>query len=95
MELNLANEKYAIFLILEGLDFFLKHQNICILDDFNATPSNPRLTLFLENQNLKNLIENPRCFKSSNGSTIDLILTNNSFSIKKVSHLKQEVMIAT
>ena len=64
MELNIANKKYVIFSIYrppkqninhllnslsEGLDFYSKHENICILGDFNATPSNPRLTLFLEN----------------------------------------------
>ena len=64
MELNIANKEYVIFSIYrppkqninhllnslsEGLDFYSKHKNICILGDFNATPSNPRLTLFLEN----------------------------------------------
>ena len=66
---ELANKKYVIFIIYrppkqninyflnsvsEGLDFYSKHhENNCILGDFNATPSKPRLTLFLENQNLK------------------------------------------
>ena len=40
------------------------------------------MTLFLENQNLKS-IKNPTCFKSSNGSAIDLILTNNSYLSQK------------
>ena len=67
MELNLAIKKYVIFLIYrppkeninyylnnlsEGLDFYSKQENICMLVCFNVTRSNPRLTLFLENQNI-------------------------------------------
>ena len=67
----------------EALDFYLKHENICIRGDFNAASLNPRLTLFLENQNLKNMIKNPACFKSSIGSAIDLILTSNNCLYQK------------
>ena len=99
MELNVANKKYVIFFIYrppkrniiyflnslsEGLDCYSKHyENICILGDFNATPSNLSLTVFLENQNIKSMIKNPTCFKSSIGSSIDLILTNNSYLYQK------------
>ena len=111
MELNVANKKYVIFSIYrppkqninyflnslsEGLDFYSKHyENICILGDFNATPQNPYLTLFLENQNLKSIIKNHTCFISSNGSAIDFILTNNSYLYQKVNLLKQGLVIAT
>ena len=61
-----------------------------MLGDFNATPSNPRLTLYLENQNLKSMIKNPTCYCS----VIDFILTNNSYLYqKKVSLLKQGLVI--
>ena len=99
VELNAANKKYVIFSIYrppkqninyflnslsEGLDFYSEHyENICILGDFNAKPLNLRLTLFLENQNLKSMIKNPTCFKYSTGSAIDLILTNNSYLYQK------------
>ena len=79
MELNVANKKYVIFSIYrppkqhinyflnslsDELDLYLKHfENICILGNFNPTPSKPHL------------IKNPTCFKSSNGSAIDLIVT--------------------
>ena len=105
-KLNVANKKYVIFSIYrlprqninyflnsisEALDFYLKHyENIFILGDFNATLSNPHLTLFLENKNLKSIIENPTCFKSSNGSANDLIL-----SIKKLNFLKKGLVITT
>ena len=39
--------------------------------------------MFLEIQNLKIMIKNPTCFKSSNGSATDLILTNNSYLYQK------------
>ena len=99
IELNVANKRYVIFSIYrppkqnlnffldrlsEGLDFYSKnYENICIIGDFNATPSNPNLIQFFENQNLKNLVKNPTCFKSFQGSTIDLILTNNIYLFQK------------
>ena len=78
MESHIANKKYVIFSIYgppkqninyflnslsEGLDFYSKYyENICIFGDFTATPSTPRLTLFLENQNLKSMIKNLKYF---------------------------------
>ena len=54
---HLSNINYFFSSLSEGLDFYLKHENINmkILGDFNATLLNPCLTLFLENQNLKSL----------------------------------------
>ena len=78
------NKNYSLNSLSGGLDFYLKHyENICILGNFNVTPSNPRLTLFFENQNLKSMIKNPTCSKSSNGSAIDSILTNYSYLFQK------------
>ena len=101
---NVPNNKYVIFSIYrppkqninyflnslsKGLDFYSKHyENICILGEFNATPSNPYLTLFLENQNIKSMIKNPMSFKSSNGSAIDLILTNSNYLYQKSQSFK-------
>ena len=45
-----------------------------LVSGFNATPWNLHVTLSFENQNLKNLIENPIYMKFLNVSTIDLIL---------------------
>ena len=109
MELNVANKKYVIFSVYgppkqnvnyflnslsEGLDFYSKHyENICILGDFNATPSNPHLTPFLENRNLKSMIKNLTCFKSSNGSAVDLILINNSYLYQKIQSFEKGLVI--
>ena len=92
------NINYFLNSLSEGLDFYSRHdEDVCILGDFNAAPSNPRWTLFLENQNLISMIKNPTCFKSSNGSAILLIwfLQTIAISIKKVNLLKQGLVITT
>ena len=44
-----------------------------MLDDFNEKENNLKITSFLE-QNLNNIIENKNCYKSMEGSCIDLML---------------------
>ena len=60
MELIVANKKYAVFYIYrppkQNINYVLKS-----LSD-NAAPSYQRLTLFLENQILKSMVKNPKCF---------------------------------
>ena len=105
MELHVANKKYIKFSLhrplKQNINFFLDrlseafgfyskyYENICILGDFNETTLNLHLTLFLENQNLKNAIKTPTSFKSWSRSAIDLILTNSSYLYQKVNLLKQ------
>ena len=61
MELIVANKEYVVFYIYrppkQNINYVLKS-----LSD-NATPSYPRLTLFLENQILKSIVKNPKCFR--------------------------------
>ena len=98
IELNISNKKFVIMSIYrpprenlksfleklsEGLDIFCQHyENICIIGDFNATSENADMS-FLDEQCLANLIKNPTCFKSTVGSTIDLILTTNRHLFQK------------
>ena len=49
---------------------------------------NKFLNYFNEKFNLKNLINEPRCFKSQNPSMIDLILTNHRSSFMKTAVLE-------
>ena len=51
----------------------------------NLEPSNKYLKDFMTNLNFKNLIKNKTCFKSSQGSSIDLILTNQPNLFKNTS----------
>ena len=68
----------------EALDIYSKHyENICIFGDFNATPENNDMINFMNNQCLSNLIKGSTCFKSANGSTINLFLTTNKYLFQK------------
>ena len=70
------NQNISFFLdkLSEALDIYSKHyENVCIFGDFNATPENNMIN-FMSNQCLSKLIKGPTCFKSVNGSTIDLCL---------------------
>ena len=97
--MNISTKKYALLslyrtpnqninFLLEklpvALDIYSKlYENICIFDDFNATPENNDMINFMSNQCLSNLIKGPTCFKSANGSTTDLFLTANKYLFQK------------
>ena len=52
-------------------------ENITLIGDFNMDPDkNKFLSYFSEIFNVKNLLNEPKCFKSQNTTMIDLILTN-------------------
>ena len=51
--------------------------------DFNAAPENNDVINFMNNQCLLNLIKGPGCFKSANGSMMDLFLTTNKYLFQK------------
>ena len=54
-----------------------KYDNIVLIGDFNCEPKEEYLSTFCEIHNLKNLINEPTCFKNlAKRSNIDLILTN-------------------
>ena len=53
------------------------YENLILIGDFNATISDCSLCEFREVYNLKNLIDEPTCYKNPhNPSSIDVILTN-------------------
>ena len=64
--------------ISRGLDFYLlKYNNFIFLGDFNPETSNATISEFCVTYNLKNLIKEPKYFRSlENATCIDLILTN-------------------
>ena len=76
--------KYFVEKISDQLDLFsAKYDNIIVLGDFNATPSDPEISSFMANYNLYSLINTPTCFKSASGRCIDLILTNKKHSFQR------------
>ena len=59
------------------LDHYLQHyEDFIILGDFNESEHSPKMQSFLNLQGCKNIIKNKTCFKSLEGSCIDLTLIN-------------------
>ena len=68
------------------------YNNITLIGDFNMNADkNKFLNNFLETFNLKNLINEPTCFKLQNPSIIDLILSNCSSSFMKTAVLETDI----
>ena len=60
-----------------------KYENLLMLGDWNSTVKEEQMTNFCDTYNLKNLINEPTCFKSTdNPSSIDIILTNKKHSFQ-------------
>ena len=72
------NIPYFLSKLGDELDkFLLSYDNILLLGDFNATVFEDDMKVFCETYNLKNLINEPTCYKNpSNPSSIDVMLTN-------------------
>ena len=97
-EINLRKHKWFILSIykppktkpehfIENISKFLdihsqKYNRILIMGDFNLKPEDKWLKRLLLDHNLYNMVNERTCFKSIDGSTIDLILTNRKFSFK-------------
>ena len=60
-----------------ALNFFSPiYENFVLLGDFNLPTENSNLKNFIRSFDLESLINSPTCYKSTNPSCIDLILTN-------------------
>ena len=60
-----------------------KYENVLLIGDFNADIKDHAMSEFCEMYNLKNLINEPTCYKNSNNlSSIDAILTNRKRSFE-------------
>ena len=60
-----------------ALNFFSPmYENFLLLGDVNLSTENPNLKNFMCSFDLESLINSPTCYKSTNPSCIDLILTN-------------------
>ena len=66
-----------------GLDFYSRsYDNFMVVGDFNLEPENELLKNFMNANDLYNLVKEKTCFKSENGTCIDLILTNRKHSFQ-------------
>ena len=60
-----------------ALNFFSPiYENFVLLGDFNLSTENPNLKNLMSSFDLESLINSPTCYKSTNPTCIDLILTN-------------------
>ena len=65
------------------IDFYSqKYINIVLMGDFNMQPTDNNFQTFCESHDLYNLIKDKTCFKTIEGTCIDLILTNRKRSFK-------------
>ena len=66
-----------------GLDKYSTYEKVLVAGDFNIDRGEEILEEFLFEQNFKNLMKEPTCFKAvDNPSCIDLFLTNTSLSFQ-------------
>ena len=83
------SDEYFFDNMTKILDKYNSYEKVLLVGDFNAQENEPCLRNFLCENNLKNIVKQPTCFKNvENPSTIDLFLTNfaNSyFSTKTVA----------
>ena len=71
------NLDYFLSSITAALDHYLQYfEDFSILADFIEREHNPKMQSFLSQQGCKNIIKNKTCFKSMEGSSIDVILSS-------------------
>ena len=96
LELSLNKAKWLLLVIYrppkQNLDYFLSSlsnvidfynfEKCAIIGDFNTEPTNTKLKAFFENQLLYCHVKFKTCWKSEQGSCIDLILSNQKYCLK-------------
>ena len=102
IELNLRNTKWVIFgsyhppsqsdnyyfdTVSNSIDLYNQYyEKLLLIGDFNSEDTEPRLSEFLCEYDLKNLVKDKTCFKNpDNPSCIDLFITNNPRSFQNTS----------
>ena len=70
------------------LDFYSQYDRVLIMGDFNSKPENTSLSNFLSDHKLFNHMHQKTCWKSTEGTCIDLILSNQKFSLQKTGTLE-------
>ena len=96
IELNLRKQKWVIFTLYRPpsqplsyfmsrltqiIDYYYKcYDRFILLGDFNVEPTDTNMAEFMDSFQLSCLINDKTCFKSKDGSCIDLTLTNSKSS---------------
>ena len=81
------NLGYFLSSIIGLLDHYFKFsKDFVIMGDFNANESNPAMETFLSQHKCKNIIKSKTCYKSQEGSCINLFITSR-YSVYQFSHV--------
>ena len=71
------SDEYFFDNVTKILDKYNSYKKVLLAGDFNAQEGEPCLRNFICENNLKNIVKEPTCFKNvENPSTIDLFITN-------------------
>ena len=77
--------RYFLLILSSLMDFF-NYERCVRIGDFNAEPSDVRMTPFLDTQVLHSHVKLKTCFKSEEGRCIDLILSNQKHCLHSTKH---------
>ena len=66
------------------LNFYSNFERCILMGDFNCEPSNPHLAKFQKDNSLYCHTKGKTCFKKTEGTCIDLILSNQKYGLKKI-----------
>lgn len=80
------NFKYFLDILSDMLDFYSYEKSV-LIGDFNAEPDHFALKSFLNAQVLHNHVNFKTCWKSKEGRCIDLILSNQKFSLQHTGNI--------
>ena len=61
------------------------YENFMFIGDFNMTETEEQMKNFLDLYSLKNLMQEPTCYKSQTARCIDLVLTNRNRSVQQTT----------
>lgn len=87
----LQSNNYFLDSLNDLLEFYSNiYKNKVVFVNFNIKPTNPSMIIFMDSQNLLNLIKKNKYFKGV-ASCIDLILANSKYFFKNTSCYKTEI----
>ena len=82
-------EEYFFNEIGKALDnYSTTNENFILVGDFNTEKNGQNIRNFLDAYGLNNLVKSPTCHKSDSSTSIDLILTNRSRSLKNTQTIE-------
>ena len=85
IELNISTKKFALLLIYQPLNQHINYFLDKLSEALDIYSKTYDMINFMSNQCLSNLIKGPTCFKSANGSMIDLFLRTNKYLFQKTN----------